>query len=66
MGRLARMEIRSRLQVASSSDLSQEIPEMLIARLLVVATGTRRKVGQGRRDEPIPVVVAGDLLRDMG
>lgn len=54
----AGMETRSRLQAASSSDLSKEILERLVARLLAIVAGARMKVGQGRRHEPIRVVVA--------
>lgn len=41
----------------------KEIPEMLIACLLVVLPATRRKVGRRRCHEPIPVVFEDDLFR---
>lgn len=55
---------RLRLQVAASSDPAFEIFEIVIACLLAVLPGTRRKVGRDNRHEPIPDgvdVVGGQL-----
>lgn len=57
---------KSRLQVAASSDPAFEIFEILVACLLAVLPGTRRKVERDRRHEPIPdgvvvLVVDGQL-----